>query len=385
MNGRQRIRLALNHQQPDRVPFDLGATNVTGIHMLALRRLRRHLGLNDDFPPPIHNILEQTGWVEEDLLSRLNVDAEGVFPAAPSTFKLQLQERADDWYYLDEWQVGRRMPKDHGLYFDLVDAPLKDAHSLSDIDAFAWPDGGDKDRFIGIAERARQITQEHHRACVATGVTAGVMETASWLRGYESFFTDLVENRDRIESIFEHIVQIKMAYWERALPILGENVEVVVEADDLGGQNSLLISPRMYRSLLKPYHKWLFDFIHARTRAKLFLHSCGAIRPLIPDLIEVGVDILNPVQVSAAGMDTAELKKEFGSQLSFWGGGVDTQRILGQGTPDDVRAEVRRRISDLAPDGGFVFATVHCVQANVPPENLVAMQETLQEAGVYES
>jgi uroporphyrinogen decarboxylase len=145
----------------------------------------------------------------------------------------------------------------------------------------------------------------------------------------------------------------------------------------------MLISPNTYRKLVKPLHKELFDFIHARTKAKIFFHSCGAIRPVIPDLIEAGVDVLNPVQVSATGMDSADLKRDFGKDITFWGGGVDTQRVLGVGTPDDVRADVRKRIEDLAPGGGFVFATVHNIQGNVPAENILAMWETLQEYGKY--
>jgi uroporphyrinogen decarboxylase len=156
-------------------------------------------------------------------------------------------------------------------------------------------------------------------------------------------------------------------------------VDVVGEADDLGGQDRTLFSPAMYRSMVKPLQRELFDFLHAHTDAKVFFHSCGAIRELIPDLIEIGVDALNPVQVSATGMDSAELKREFGRDLTFWGGGVDTQRILGSGSVDDVRAEVRRRVTDLAPGGGFVFATVHNVQPNVPPENLLAMWSELRE------
>jgi uroporphyrinogen decarboxylase len=375
MNSRERVQLSLAHQQPDRPPFDLGATNVTGIHMQALRRLRRHLGLQDDRPPEILNRYEQIGWVEEDLLERLQIDVEGVFPKSIVFF--QAEDRGSDWYYRDEWQIGRRMPKDGGFYFDLTEYPLKNASNRADIENFHWPDPVAPARFEGMAERAFQITHQRGRACVATGITAGVMETASYMRGIEAFFSDLIENRDLVEAILDQIVNLKMAYWEKALAILGENVDVVVEADDLGAQNNLLISPRLYRSVLKPRQRRLFDFIHSHTKARLFIHSCGAIRPLIPDLIDVGVDILNPVQVSAAGMDSAELKREFGNDITFWGGGVDTQHVLGQGTPNEVRADVRRRITDLAPDGGFVFATVHCIQANVPPENIMAMIETL--------
>jgi uroporphyrinogen decarboxylase len=167
---------------------------------------------------------------------------------------------------------------------------------------------------------------------------------------------------------------------------LGDMIDVVQTADDFAGQNDMLISPSCYRKYLKPLHKEMFDFIHSRSRAKIFLHSCGSIRKVIPDLIEIGLDIINPVQVSAAGMDSAELKREYGKDLVFWGGGVDTQHAFDQNhTPEEVRQDVKRHVSDLMPGGGFVFATVHNIQSNVPPENIMALWETLQEFGVYTS
>jgi uroporphyrinogen decarboxylase len=181
----------------------------------------------------------------------------------------------------------------------------------------------------------------------------------------------------------ERVLEVKLAWWGGILPELGDAVDVVGEADDLGGQATPLFDPRTYRSLVKPLHAELFAFIRARTRARILFHSCGAIRELLPDLVEIGIAAINPVQVSAAGMETAALKRDFGRDLAFWGGGVDTQRVLASGTPDEVRAEVARRIADLAPGGGFVFASVHNIQANVPAENLGAMWETVEERGRY--
>ena len=174
-----------------------------------------------------------------------------------------------------------------------------------------------------------------------------------------------------------------MRYWERALAEVGDLVDLVIEADDMAGQHSLLFSPQTYRKLIKPRHKKLFSFIRQQAPIKLFFHSCGAIRPLIGDLIDAGIDILNPIQVSAAGMDPKELKREFGRDLVFWGGGVDTQGVLGTGAPEDVKEDVRRNIEALAPGGGFVFAAVHDIQANVPPENIMAMWEAWKAFGIY--
>jgi uroporphyrinogen decarboxylase len=164
---------------------------------------------------------------------------------------------------------------------------------------------------------------------------------------------------------------------------ISDVIDVAGNADDFAGQHGMLISPRTYRKIAKPRHKQLFNFIHKHSNAKIFFHSCGSIRAVIPDLIEIGVDIINPVQVSADGMDSAELKREYGKDLTFWGGGVDTQRVLGVGTPQQVREDVKRRLNDLMPGGGFVFNTVHNIQGNVPVENIVAMLETVQEFGAY--
>ena len=182
----------------------------------------------------------------------------------------------------------------------------------------------------------------------------------------------------------DKVTALKIEYWERSLAQAGDHIDVVFEGDDVAGQDRLLISPKAYRDIVKPRHKETFQAIKkAAPHVKIFFHSCGAIQPLIPDLIEIGVDILNPVQISASGMDPFELKKEFGSELVFWGGGVDTQNVFSTGTPQEVRDDVRRNIDALAPGGGFVFNTVHNTQADVPPENFMTMWETLQEYGAY--
>jgi uroporphyrinogen decarboxylase len=183
--------------------------------------------------------------------------------------------------------------------------------------------------------------------------------------------------------LMEKITELKLAYWEKVLDEIGDIVDIAAEADDLGAQFAPLFSPRTYREIVKPLHAELISYIKSRSRARFFLHSCGAIRDLIPDLIEIGVDCLNPVQVSATGMDTADLKAEFGKDITFWGGAVDPQGTLARGTPEEVGAEVRRRIGDLKPGGGFVFASIHNMQAHVPVENILAMWQALDEVGSY--
>jgi uroporphyrinogen decarboxylase len=195
----------------------------------------------------------------------------------------------------------------------------------------------------------------------------------------------MIENPALAEALLDIVCENKMRYWRRALELVGKNVMMVSEADDLASQDRLLISPELYRKLIKPRHTRLFTFIKQSTDAdvKIFYHCCGDIAPLIPDLIESGIDILNPVQVSSTHMNTRELKRLYGEDITFYGGGVDTQRVLPFGTAQEVRDEVRRRVDDLAPGGGFIFNTVHNIQADVPPENILAMREALADYGIY--
>ena len=382
MNSRERLNLALNHKEPDRIPFDLGATVLTSIHHKSYRALRKHLEM-PDLEPRIVDIFQQIVVVDDDMRDFLKVDVRDVAPRSSATFQIELKEMEGYSYFYDEWGIGWKMPKEGGWYYDMFDHPLREAQSLTEIEEYPWPDPVDEGRFAGMAERAKHAAEVEKHGVFMGGLCAGIMEMAAWMRGFENYFSDFAANEDLLVGLMRKVMELKMAYWEKALALAGDHVDVVGEADDFAGQYRMLISPGMYRRIVKPLHKELFDFIHARTKAKIFFHSCGSIRPVIPDLIEIGVDIINPVQVSATGMDSAELKREFDKDIVFWGGGVDTQRVLGDGTPEQVREDTRRRIEDLAPGGGFVFATVHNIQGNVPPENIMAMWETLQEYGAY--
>ncbi len=376
--SRERVRATLAHREPDRIPFDLGGSRQTGIHVRAYAGLRDALGL-ESREPRVVDITQQLADVEPDVLDALRADVRLVSPRGASTYRRELREDGEYRTFVDEWGVGRRMPLATGLYYDSYAPPLAGDIDAAAVDAYAWPDAADPARYAGMAEEARGYAVDEGRAVQVGSICGGLTEGLFKLRGFEDGYMDLAGDPPLARRVMERILEVKLAYWARVLPLVDGHIDVVGEADDLGGQERTLFSPATYRDLVKPLHRELFDFLHAHTDAKVFFHTCGAVRELIPDLVEVGVDILNPVQVSAAGMETAELKREFGRDLAFWGGGVDTQRVLGAGTPDEVRAEVLRRVGDLAPGGGFVFAAVHNIQPNVPPENILAMRAALEE------
>ena len=381
MNSYERVKLALDHQEPDRVPFDLGGTVATGIHKTAYRRLRQTLGL-PELEIRTEDIIQQLASVDEDVSELLGADCRNVAPRSSAIYNLELREEGEYSAYTDEWGIDWRMPKSGGFYYDMAAHPLIHAASIDDTRDYNWPNPIDMHRFEGLRERARQAHREG-KIVILGGLCAGVTEMHSWLRGYVNYYTDFYLNTALSEYLMDKVVELKMAYWEKALQEAGEYVDVVTEADDVAGQDRLLISPELYRRYIKPRHAQLFAFIKKLAPVKVFFHSCGAVRSLIGDLIETGVDILNPVQKSAKGMDLVELKKEFGKDLVFWGGGVDTQRVFSSGTPESVREDVRRNIEALAPGGGFVFGTIHNTQPNVPPENFLAMWEAWRHYGKY--
>ena len=374
----ERVRASLEHREPDRVPYDLGGSHVTGIHQKAYRRLRKHLGLPDR-EVVIEDPIQQLAKVDEDVKGRLKVDVDGIMPHRYAAFKPKETEDGEYFYFVDDWGVERRMPKEGGLYYDMCHNPMAGFSVEEAMARFRYPDPTDPSRYFGMREKAQECFQKG-RAYILGRNAPGVLETSLWVRGFEDFFADMVANRKFAEGLLDRVMEVKLKYWEIALELVGENVLVVSEADDLGGQNGPLISPKLYRELIKPRHKELFSTIKrkAKTKVYIFFHTCGSVRELLPDLIEAGVDILNPVQVSAAGMDTKELKKEFGKEITFWGGGIDTQRVLPKGTGQEIVDEVKRRIDDLAPEGGFVFTPVHNIQADVPPENIMTMWETFE-------
>lgn len=383
MTSRERLLTTLDHREPDRVPYDLASTHVTGISVVAYQNLRRYLGLPEREPVVVDDV-QQIALPDDDVMEHFGVDTRGLFPITSNQIRQPLIDAGDAWEYRDEWGLVHHRPKDGGLYFSLVKSPINGMTATVDqIDAHDWPVAADPARIAGLREQA-----EAYRAAgfpvVLKGLCAGLCEVAIRIRGMENFLVDLMIEPEVTARLLDRILQLKLEFWEMALAQLGDVVDVVLEADDYGTQDSQLVSPAKFREVFKPRLAELLGGIkHRAPHVKVLFHSCGSLREILPDFIEIGVDILNPVHVSAAGMEPSALKRDFGDALCFWGGGVDTQGILPRGTEQQVRDDVKRNVEALMPGGGYVFNTVHNLQADVPPQNIVAMIEALREVGVY--
>jgi len=380
----ERVKAALDHKEPDRIPFDFGGTMVTGINVNALRNLRKFLGLSEEVT--VRDKVTQMADTGDEIVEKLKIDIKNVGPAPPAKPGLakDLGLQGDHYRLIDEFGMGWQMPAKGGHYYDLYHSPLATAETVSDIENYPWPDPLDPARYVGLKERADHVVCNEKKAYVLGRMSSGMWEHAMWMTGYEKFYCDMLSNKKLVHAIMSRILEIKMQYWGRALETVGENVLVVSTADDLGSQKGLLVSLELYKEMIWPYHKRLFKFIKKKAESKvyIFFHNDGAIWQTIPLLIEAGVDILNPWQVNCVGMDdTKRFKTEYGKDLTIWGGSCDTQFVLPFGTPQQVRDETKRRIDDLAPGGGFIFAPIHVIQNGVPPANIMAWWETLQEYG----
>ena len=373
MTPRERMLTALRHREPDRVPIDLGG-NSTGIEVEAYNRLKALIGFQSETKTFVRDHVE----IDEPLLERFGVDTRYLRLGPPRGYRLKIDA---DHSYLDIWGTRWKKPPS-SFYWDMVAYPIAEP-TLEALRRYSWPDPRDPGRTAGLKDRARKLYETTDYALVMDAAGFGIFETGWMLRGFENFLTDMAAEPKFAKALMEGVADYYIALYDRVLAEAGEYLQVVMIGDDLGTQNGPMISPETYRRLVKPAQKRVWQFIKSRTKACLFLHSCGSVRKLIPDFIELGLDILNPVQVAAKDMDPKELKREFGKDLTFWGGGCDTQKVLTFGTPDDVEKEVRQRIADFAPGGGFVFNQIHNIQPQVPPENILRMFETVLKSGVY--
>jgi uroporphyrinogen decarboxylase len=373
LSHRERVMRSLNHEQTDRVPLDLGATRSTSIVVQAYERLNRHLGSTE--PPRIFSKWLNIAHPSRAMLERFDIDTRSVGQGAPDGWQ---DIGHADGSYQDEWGVVRSRPAGC-LYYDLTRSPFAGDASAADLDAHPWPDPHDPGRCRGLRDEARRLHQETDHA-IALNMPGGVVTQAQFMRGFEDWFADLIADPTFYHALLERTTDLWIEMAKDELDAAGDHVDFCFYGDDVAFQNGPMMSMELYRKMVKPYHARLFSYIKSRTSAKILYHSCGSVVHLIPDLIEMGVDALNPVQVSAKRMDTQALKREFGKDLAFWGA-IDTQRVLPFGSPQDVRAEVQRRIADLGPGGGYTLCAVHNIQADVSPENICAMYDAAREYG----
>lgn len=419
--SRERVNLALNHQEADRIPLDLGGSAVSGMHASTVYGLRQALGLDTPGTPvKVVEPYQMLGEIKADLIDALGIDVvpltsqtnmfgfknegwkpwttfDGTPVLVPGDFNTDPEPNGDLLMYPEgdrSAPPSGRMPEG-GWYFDsIIRQPPIDYDSLNvedNLEEFGPISEGDLEYFRREAER---LHTETDKAILANfgGTAFGdiALVPAPWLkhprgiRDVEEWYISTVTRRDYVHEVFECQCDIALANLNRLHEAVGDRVAAVfVTGTDFGMQTGPFISPKSYRELFQPFHKRVNDWVHTRTSWKTFIHSCGSVWALIPDFIESGFDILNPVQCSASQMDPWELKREFGDRLTFWGGGVDTQHTLPFGTPEQVRDEVRERIKAFGPGGGFVFNTIHNVQPNTPTENVLALYETQRETGRY--
>jgi uroporphyrinogen decarboxylase len=383
MTSRERVIKALNHQIPDRVPIDLGGFQ-TGIHQKAYAELLSHLGIGEEIE--ILDPVQQLAKPSEEILKRLKVDIRYICAHGPDDFKGGIEKNTRDgrlWHDLkDEFGVVWSMPDDQGLYMDISHHPLANA-TVADIENYPFPDGSDTSRFTGVRNQALKLRNETPYA-ISTGIGGVVYEYCWYMRGLERWFMDMIENPTFCRALLDRTLKFWLDYFSGFMAEVGDIVDIVMIGDDLAGQSGPLFSPDFYRKIVKPRQKKLVRHIKSLTKAKIWYHTCGSCFEYIPDLIDNGVDILNPVQIGLVNMEPEKLKEMFGKKIVFWGGGIDAQHVLPFAKPAEITAHVRRNLEIFKPEGGYVFNNVHNIQVGVPPENILALFDAAYEFAFYD-
>jgi hypothetical protein len=411
--GRQRLVAALNHKQPDRIPIDFGGTAVTGVHASCVAALRDHYGL-EKRPVRVHEPFQMLALMEDDLQDAMGLAAEGVFarntmfgfPAdnwkrwqfnglevlVPENFNTTVDANGDTLIYPEgdtTVAASGRMPRG-GYFFDSIvrQEPFNEEtlNPEDNMEEFSPVSQADLDH---LAREARRASATGRGVIASFGgtafgdialVPAPFLKHPKGIRDITEWYVSTSSRQDYIHKIFERECEVAIGNLERIYAAVGDLIQVVfVCGTDFGTQTSAFCSVKTFRNLYFPYYKQVNDWIHAHTPWKTFKHSCGSVSKFLPSFIEAGFDILNPVQCSATGMEPEQLKAVYGDQLVFWGGGVDTQKVLPFGTPAEVREQVLRRCEIFVPGGGFVFNSIHNVQAATPVENIIAMIDAVHE------
>ncbi len=378
MNSRERVLTTLQHKEPDQVPFDLAGTTWSGITHGAYQNLLSYLKLDPE-QTVWADVIQQIVVPSEKVMDILGVDSRGLRPLTSHNWNVheQLKDAGKNWEYLDEWKFIHHFPKKNGNWFTIVKNPMEHIENpgIQDVEQFEWPYAADPRRIEGLREEALKH-RDNGKIVIIKGLCAGIFEMHQRLRGMSNALVEPFLFPEFSDKLIGKITDLKIEFWEMALDQLSDVVDIVAEGDDYGTQASQLISPDHFREFYKPHAKRVTDAIREKApNAYIMFHSCGNVRPIIPDFIEIGIDILNPVHITATGMEAIQLKKDFGKDIVFWGGGVDTQHVLPSGTQEEVGDDVKRNMDALAPGGGFVFTTVHNIQSEVPSENIIAMKQ----------
>jgi len=379
----ERVKLALSHKEADKVPLDLGGSLVSGITGPAYENLLRYYGSNEEIE--LADIAYLTVLPIDQFQISLGVDVLGIYPGNYSEYNFILNEDDKKYWFIDPWGTKMTKPKNSGIFYDFTEFPLAHA-SIDELKKYSFPNHMDMARLEGIAKRADFIRSNYEQSTMmgSDGYCMGLLQTLEFTMGFEEVFVRLAIDGGFIEAYLDLLVEKDIQFWDYYLTRWPDNLDVIIYTDDFGSQEGLLMSVEMFRKYFKSRYLKIFKTIKKKApEIKILFHTCGAIFDLIPDLIEMGIDILNPIQVSCRGMDLIKLKKDYGDEIVFWGGGIDTQRVLPFGTEQEIRDSVKRTLDIMAPGGGFVFNTVHTIQPEVPPQNIVAMIETLNEYGKY--
>ena len=402
MNSRERISAAINHRQPDRVPVDLAASTVTGISAIAYSNLKKHLGIAG--PVRVFDVVQQLANVDMEIIDLFGVDALDINRISAETGEWYEVELADgnrvefpSWYRPqklpdgswqttdDEGRVLSRMPAG-ATCFDQTLFPYENGYP-EDFDGLkaalqkiSWVVHSHASRFDAgeLRERLLRLREETDKALVMSGGVK-LLELGFFTRRMDNFLTDLLVDREKLCEMLDRLVDMHLAGLEKKIEAVGDIVDVIRFGDDLGMKTGPFMDLDTFREVFKPRYKILCDYVKKHSGMKIFLHTCGGVRQYIPDLIEVGFDILNPVQTNSRGMDPEELKRDFGRDIVFWGGGVDTSSVINRGDTDEIRRDVLRRCEIFSRDGGFVFAPIHNILSEVPPQNIIAAYKAVRE------
>jgi uroporphyrinogen decarboxylase len=373
--SRQRVIDTLNHKEPDRIPIDLGA-GVSSMMDGAYRALKKYLNLDDCGYDSINPEWFTVDEYDERILKLFEVDFRRVFLKGSSEYKKIIKE---DGTWIDELGFTKRFT---GVYGEMIDHPLRYVKDSEDVNKFKFFNAYDPARVEGLKERVEYLYNETDYAVVSAGAVCGLFETCNWMRGFDQFPIDLMLNKKMAHTLLNKLTTYYIEIMDAFLNIVGPYIQMVEMADDIGGQNNLLLSPDLYREMILPYYKELLDFIKSKTNAKIFHHSCGSVVKGVDLLIEAGIDVLNSLQPGAAGMDSTYLKNKFGDNISFHGG-IDIQKVMPYGIIKEVENEAKRRIAIYAPGGGYIFCAAHNIQHDTPPENIIAMYEAGKKWGNY--